>query len=132
MAELLVAGSAAAGYLHQMWSYNQECYNFDKTMQQSAMHQRQQMRREWVFLFRDDINQMVDLTITRMDNYILTNTLQITLLVAIIGEGILLLLLVLARTPDFRNTQRHIRPNIAAMLRKQYFGLLLYGLVLSL
>ncbi|CAD7961657.1 unnamed protein product [Amoebophrya sp. A120] len=90
MAELAVGAAAAGATLQQIWGYNQDCYNFDKTMQQSAMHQRQQMRREWIFLFRDDINQMVDLTILRMDNYILTNTLQITLIMAILGEGSLL------------------------------------------
>lgn len=76
-----------AGYLGSFWGYNRECYQFDRTMQQAAQHQRQSMRKEWVFLFRDDINQMVNLTITRMDNYILLNSLEMALLFAILGEG---------------------------------------------
>lgn len=64
----IAAAAAAAGtqYIQGFWGYNQACYNFDRTMQQAAMHQRQALRKEWIFLFRDDINQMVDLTIQRM------------------------------------------------------------------
>lgn len=92
MAELAVGAAAAVGgtMLKSVWDYNRDNYKYDRQMQQTAMHQRQAMRKEWMTLFRDDINQMVNLTTTRMDNYILTNSLQVGLLMAILGEGALL------------------------------------------
>lgn len=39
------------------------------------------MRKEWVSLFRDDINQMVNLTITRMVYYILVLLVRMNLMI---------------------------------------------------
>ena len=74
MAEVALGAAAAGGMLSNVWSYNRDNYKFDRTMQQSAMHQRQSMRKEWMTLFRDDVNQMVGFCLGMMVGCILCNT----------------------------------------------------------
>lgn len=59
------AGAAGAG-VQSVWGYNQDLYNWDKTILQAAKYQRLIMRKEYVWLHREDIANLVDLTVSKM------------------------------------------------------------------
>lgn len=88
-AAALVATGYKAGK-EWMWDYNREMWKFDREMRMETMHQRQERRNDWIDMFREDIESMVELTIQRMDSYMLLNALQLGLLFALLGEGTLM------------------------------------------
>jgi hypothetical protein len=78
MADPLSAGIAAvvsgAGAL---FSYNKEAFVFEKTLRQAEAHQRQAMRVQEVALYREDIRDLFGVTVQKMDNYLIVNTLML-------------------------------------------------------
>ena len=78
MADPLTAGVAAvisgAGAL---FSYNKDAFVFEKTLRQAEAHQRQAMRVQEVALYREDIRDLFGVTVQKMDNYLIVNTLMI-------------------------------------------------------
>lgn len=78
MADPISAGIAAvvtgAGAL---FSYNKDAFVFEKTLRQAEAHQRQAMRVQEVALYREDIRDLFGVTVQKMDNYLIVNTLMI-------------------------------------------------------
>ncbi|CAD7961659.1 unnamed protein product [Amoebophrya sp. A120] len=68
----------------QMWLYNQAAFNFDKKMQQAAITQKTAERKEWVQLYREDINNLWHMTVKRMDIFITLNSLEMLALIALV------------------------------------------------
>ncbi|CAD7971844.1 unnamed protein product, partial [Amoebophrya sp. A25] len=60
-----------------VWSYNRKLFAFDRGMRMRAQHQKQTERKEWVQLYREDINGLCELFTHRMDVYIALNGLAL-------------------------------------------------------
>lgn len=78
MADPLTAGiAAAASGAAALFSYNKDAFVFEKTLHQAEAHQRQSMRVQEVALYREDIRDLFGVTVQKMDNYLIVNTLMI-------------------------------------------------------
>ena len=82
--ELAAAAGAAAGSL---FGYNRENYFFDGEQRIKREYQGQMMRVKQFELFREDIRDLMNLTVGKMDNYLIVNTIQIGLVVVLFTEG---------------------------------------------
>lgn len=78
MADPITAGiTAAVSGAAAIFSYNKEAFVFERTMRQSEAHQRQAMRVQEVALYREDIRDLFGVTVQKMDNYLIVNTLML-------------------------------------------------------
>ena len=78
MADPISAGIAAAvSGAAAIFSYNKEAFVFERTLKQSEAHQRQTMRVQEVALYREDIRDLFGVTVQKMDNYLIVNTLML-------------------------------------------------------
>lgn len=84
MALPILGGIAAAGGL---FSYNRKNFMFDKEQQLKREYQGQDMRIKQFELYREDIRDLVELTVAKMDNYLIVNTLQLSFCVILFTEG---------------------------------------------
>lgn len=103
MAEIAAAGAALAGGAGSIFSYNKDAFVFDQTLRQNKIHQIQNMRlqqvrnhplrhamlRKQVGLYREDLRDLFGLTITKMDNYLVVNTLMLGFCIALFYDGAL-------------------------------------------
>jgi len=80
----ILGGVAAAGGL---FSYNRKNFMFDKEQQLKREYQGQDMRIKQFELYREDIRDLVELTVAKMDNYLIVNTLQICFCIILFTEG---------------------------------------------
>lgn len=80
---LLAAGSI--GY--EMFMYNRENYFFDREQNQERQYTGQEMRMALFGLYREDIRDLIDLTIGKMDNYLVSNSLMLGYCVFVFCEG---------------------------------------------
>eukprot|EP00411_Alexandrium_monilatum_P094925 CAMPEP_0175759874 /NCGR_PEP_ID=MMETSP0097-20121207/65801_1 /TAXON_ID=311494 /ORGANISM="Alexandrium monilatum, Strain CCMP3105" /LENGTH=80 /DNA_ID=CAMNT_0017069295 /DNA_START=57 /DNA_END=296 /DNA_ORIENTATION=+ len=60
---------------------------FDKTLRLKRELQGQGMRVKQFGLYREDVRDLMNLTVSKMDNYLLVNTLQVGFCVTILTEG---------------------------------------------
>eukprot|EP00913_Durusdinium_trenchii_P009472 g8902.t1 len=67
--------------------YNRENYFFDGKQRIKRIYQGQTMRVKQFELFREDIRDLMNLTVAKMDNYLIVNTIQIGLVVVLFTEG---------------------------------------------
>lgn len=78
MADPISAGiAAAASGAAALFTYNKDAFVFERTIRQSEAHQRQIMRIEEVGLYREDIRDLFGVTVQKMDNYLIVNTLML-------------------------------------------------------
>jgi hypothetical protein len=63
------------GAVKGLFEYNRENFLFDRTQNQLRVYQIQKMRVAQVKQFRDDLRQLFDLTISKMDMYLLFDIL---------------------------------------------------------
>ncbi|EER09139.1 hypothetical protein Pmar_PMAR024163 [Perkinsus marinus ATCC 50983] len=89
MAEIAAAGAALAGGAGSIFSYNKDAFVFDQTLRQNKIHQIQNMRLQQVGLYREDLRDLFGLTITKMDNYLVVNTLMLGFCIALFYDGAL-------------------------------------------
>ncbi|KAF4672899.1 pumilio domain member 4 [Perkinsus chesapeaki] len=89
MAELAAAGAALASGAGSIFSYNKDAFVFDQTLRQNKIHQIQNMRLQQVGLYREDLRDLFGLTITKMDNYLVVNTLMLGFCIALFYDGVL-------------------------------------------
>lgn len=77
----------AAGAAGSLFGYNRENYFFDGEQRIKREYQGQTMRVKQFELFREDIRDLMNLTVAKMDNYLIVNTIQIGLVVVLFTEG---------------------------------------------
>jgi len=82
--EVIAAAAAGASAL---FSYNRKNYMFDAEMKIKREYQGQDMRIKQFELYREDVRDLVGLTIAKMDNYLIVNTLQLGFCIALYTEG---------------------------------------------
>jgi hypothetical protein len=70
-----------------LFLYNRQSYQFNKTLDQERLYHLQKMRIEQVGLFRDDIRDLFNLVVIRMNNYYLVNTLALGFSLGFYYEG---------------------------------------------
>jgi hypothetical protein len=59
----------------ELFNYNRENFKFNKELRQKRLHMEQNMRIRQVLLFRQDLKDLFELTIGKMDSYIMVNVL---------------------------------------------------------
>ncbi|KAF4730770.1 pumilio domain member 4, partial [Perkinsus olseni] len=89
MAELAAAGAALANGAGSLFSYNKDVFVFDQTLRQQKVHQIQNIRLQQVGLYREDLRDLFGLTISKMDNYLVVNTLMLGFCIALFYDGVL-------------------------------------------
>ena len=70
-----------------LFMYNRQSYSFNKTLDQERLYHLQKMRIEQIKLYRDDIRDLFELVVGKMDNYYLINTLSLGFSLALYYEG---------------------------------------------
>ncbi|CAK9062094.1 unnamed protein product [Durusdinium trenchii] len=85
--ELLAGAAAAAWGGGELFSYNRENYMFDKELLIKRDYQGQKMRVKRAELYREDIRDLVQLTVRKMDNYLVVSTLQLGFCMTLYVEG---------------------------------------------
>mmetsp|Transcript_34076 Transcript_34076/g.105983 ORF Transcript_34076/g.105983 Transcript_34076/m.105983 type:complete len:958 (-) Transcript_34076:37-2910(-) len=81
---VLAAAAASAGSL---FSYNRENFFFDKELQLKQEYQGQEMKVRQFELYREDVRDLVGLTVRKMENYLIVNTLQLGFCFTLFTEG---------------------------------------------
>lgn len=59
----------------ELFSYNRENFKFNKELRQKSLHMQQNMRIRQVLLFREDLRDLFELTVGKMDSYMMVNVL---------------------------------------------------------
>ena len=78
MADPISVGIAAAmSGASALFSYNKDAFVFEQTLRQAEAHQSQAMRVQEVALYREDIRDLFGVTVQKMDNYLIVNTLML-------------------------------------------------------
>lgn len=85
--ELLAGAAAAAWSGGELFSYNRENYMFDKELLMKRDYQAQKMRVKKAELYREDVRDLVQLTVRKMDNYLVVSTLQLGFCMTLYVEG---------------------------------------------
>ena len=78
---------AVLGGLKDVFIYNRDLFIFNKDINQMRILQTQKMRVEQTLLFRDDLRDLFNLTIGKMENYLVVNTLTLAFSMAFFYEG---------------------------------------------
>jgi hypothetical protein len=85
MADLGLA--AAISGAQSLFTYNRDAFVFERTLNQARCYQQQNIRIEEAALFREDLRDLFDLTIKKMDSYLIINTLMLGFAVSIFGTA---------------------------------------------
>ncbi|EER16445.1 hypothetical protein Pmar_PMAR021043 [Perkinsus marinus ATCC 50983] len=75
------------GGVWELFKYNRTNYQFDYELNQDRVYHTQKMRVEQVDLYREDVRDLFELTIGKMDTYIVVNTLTLGFVVGFFYEG---------------------------------------------
>merc|ERR1719174_1293511 len=88
MATWLASGAAALGYAgSSLFKYNRKNYMFDNELRLEREYQGMEMRIKQFALYREDVRDLVALTVVKMDKYLVVNTLQVGFCVTLLTEG---------------------------------------------
>ncbi|CAK0892200.1 unnamed protein product [Prorocentrum cordatum] len=71
----------------EVFSYNREGFMFDREQNQKREYQGQNMRIAQYEMYRQDVDDLVNLTVSKMDNYLLVNTLMFNFCIVLLTEG---------------------------------------------
>ena len=78
MADLASAGIAAMMTgATSLFNYNREAFIFERSLKQNMIHQEQSMRIQEAALYREDLRDLFDIVIKKMDSYLVINTLML-------------------------------------------------------
>ncbi|KAF4678733.1 pumilio domain member 4, partial [Perkinsus olseni] len=82
----LEAGSVFEG-VKGIFEYNRQNFMFNRKINQKRVYHTQKARFDQVRLYREDIRDLFDLTISKMDNYLIVNTLMLAFTGGFFYEG---------------------------------------------
>ncbi|CAK0845948.1 unnamed protein product [Prorocentrum cordatum] len=80
--EFILGGAAAS-----LFTYNRANFMFDKTQQQERLFTGQEMLVKQFELYREDVRDLMELTVAKMDNYLVINVILLTSAVLLMSEG---------------------------------------------
>jgi len=83
--EWLIGAAAHAGA--SLFKYNREGFKFDQHVRMWREVQIMQMQIKQFELYREDVRDLVDLTVVKMDKYMIVNTLQLGFCITLFTEG---------------------------------------------
>jgi hypothetical protein len=78
---------ALFGGLKDIFVYNRDLFMFNRQVNQLRIHQIQKMRIEQILLFREDVRDLFDLTMGKMRQYLVVNTLTLAFCMGFFYEG---------------------------------------------
>jgi hypothetical protein len=78
---------ALFGGLKDIFVYNRDLFMFNRKVNQLRIHQTQKMRIEQILLFREDVRDLFDLTMGKMRQYLVVNTLTLAFCMGFFYEG---------------------------------------------
>jgi hypothetical protein len=84
---MVLESLAVLSGLKSVFMYNRQSYQFNKELDQERLYHLQKMRIEQVELYRDDIRDLFNLVVTKMNNYYLVNTLALGFSLGFFYEG---------------------------------------------
>jgi len=84
---VLFEALALFGGLKDVFVYNRDLFMFNRQLNQLRIHQTQKMRIEQVLLFREDVRDLFDLTMGKMKQYLVVNTLTLAFCMGFFYEG---------------------------------------------
>lgn len=84
---VLLESLALVGGLKDIFLYNRDLYMFNREINQDRIIQTQKMRIEQILLFRQDLRKLFDLTVGKMESYLVVNTLTLAFCMAFFYEG---------------------------------------------
>lgn len=84
---MVIFAAAAAAAAAGTFSWNREGFFFERELQQKRDYQGQEMQIRQFELYREDIKDLVQLTVRKMDNYLLVNTLQLGFCITLFTDG---------------------------------------------
>jgi len=82
-----VAAAAGAAAGAELFSYNRENYLYDRSMRLETEYKIMDYRIQKAALFRQDISDIVALTVVKMDTYLIVNAVQLGFVVMAFCEG---------------------------------------------
>ena len=71
----------------ELFQYNREGWKFGAELRQRDLYQRQKMRIKQVDLYRDDIRELFDLTVGKMDKYIIVCLVMLSITMEMFFKG---------------------------------------------
>ena len=75
------------GSVKDLFLYNRQNFGFNRGIELERVYQVQKMRIEQVELYREDIRDLFELTISKMDSYLIVNTLSLAFTMGFFYEG---------------------------------------------
>lgn len=78
---------ALLGGLKDVFLYNRDLYMFNRQINQDRIYHTQKMRIDQILLYRDDLRTLFELTVGKMENYLVVNTLTLAFTLAIFYAG---------------------------------------------
>jgi len=79
--------AGALGGAGGLYKYQRENFMFDAEQRIKREYQAQDMRIKQFELYREDIRDLVELTVSKMDNYLIVNCLQLGFCIIMLTEG---------------------------------------------
>mmetsp|Transcript_31393 Transcript_31393/g.66667 ORF Transcript_31393/g.66667 Transcript_31393/m.66667 type:complete len:1130 (+) Transcript_31393:220-3609(+) len=73
----------------ELFQYNRANFMFDRKLRQEREYQEQDMRIQQFLLYRDDVRDLADLTIAKMDTYLMIALLEIGCCLDLLVEGVI-------------------------------------------
>lgn len=78
---------AAFGPAFGLLDYNRESFFFDQEQRMKREFQVQTMRVKQFGLYREDVRDLIELTVAKMDNYLIVNAIQLGFCVTLLTQG---------------------------------------------
>ena len=71
----------------ELFGYNRKGFMFDKSMQQEREYQEQDMRVKQFILYREDVRDLMELTVGKMDSYLVPAIIELGCCLLLLVEG---------------------------------------------
>lgn len=84
---VILESLALIGGLKDIFLYNRDLYMFNREINQERIYHTEKMRIEQILLYREDIRDLFNLTIGKMENYLVVNTLTLAFSMGFFYEG---------------------------------------------
>lgn len=89
--------------LTELFGYNRGNFMFDRKLRQEREYMEQKMRIKQFLLYREDIRDLTNLTVSKMDSYLLVSLLELGCCLDLLVEGVI-------KGPIKKGTEEHLAP----------------------
>lgn len=87
MEAFAIGAAGAVVGVANLFDYNREGFMFDAEQRMKREFQGQDMRVKQFEMYREDVRDLVELTVSKMDIYLIVNTLQLSFCITLFTEG---------------------------------------------